>query len=217
MRISYYVLIIQKLQKHIFMNNKIKAVIFDMDGVLIDAKDWHYEALNKALRLFGIEISRYDHLVTFDGLPTKDKLNMLTLEKKLPIGIHSFLNEMKQIYTMEIVHSCCKPTFYHQFALSSLKKENYKRAMLGGSSLVIETGMTRFEELGVPVGLYLEERQITMENNNNKRETKNEIIGDTLFEKLLGMTSNVKEKTNSSSRKLTHLIKHKKTKKIVHH
>ena len=50
---------------------KIKAVIFDMDGVLIDAKDWHYEALNQALDLFGYKISRYDHLVTFDGLPTK--------------------------------------------------------------------------------------------------------------------------------------------------
>jgi len=129
----YCVPITQKLQKYFFMNKKIKAVIFDMDGVLIDAKDWHYEALNKALRLFGVEISRYDHLVTFDGLPTKDKLNMLSLEKKLPIGIHSFVNEMKQIYTMEIVHSCCKPTFYHQFALSSLKRENYKIAVCSNS------------------------------------------------------------------------------------
>ena len=51
--------------------SKIKAILFDMDGVLIDAKDWHYEALNDALRLFGVEISRYDHLHTFDGLPTK--------------------------------------------------------------------------------------------------------------------------------------------------
>ena len=39
---------------------KIKAVLFDMDGVLIDAKDWHYEALNRALGLFGLGISRYD-------------------------------------------------------------------------------------------------------------------------------------------------------------
>lgn len=133
MKMFYYVQIIQKKQNHISMSNKIKAVIFDMDGVLIDAKDWHYEALNKALRLFGVEISRYDHLVTFDGLPTKDKLNMLSLEKKLPIGIHSFVNEMKQIYTMEIVHSCCKPTFYHKFALSSLKRENYKIAVCSNS------------------------------------------------------------------------------------
>ena len=35
---------------------RIKAVLFDMDGVLIDAKDWHYEALNRPLRLFGAEV-----------------------------------------------------------------------------------------------------------------------------------------------------------------
>ena len=41
--------------------SKIKAILFDMDGVLIDAKDWHYEALNQALALFGMQISRFDH------------------------------------------------------------------------------------------------------------------------------------------------------------
>ena len=56
------------------MEGDIKAVVFDMDGVLIEAKDWHYEALNKALRLFGYEISRYDHLVTYDGISTAKKL-----------------------------------------------------------------------------------------------------------------------------------------------
>ena len=74
---------------------KIKAVIFDMDGVLIDAKDWHYEALNKSLELFGMEISRYDHLVTFDGLPTKKKLEMLSLERGLPEELHNFINRLK--------------------------------------------------------------------------------------------------------------------------
>ena len=69
------------------MKTKIKAVIFDMDGVLIDAKDWHYEALNRALGLFGMEISRYDHLVTYDGLPTRKKLEMLTLERGLPAAL----------------------------------------------------------------------------------------------------------------------------------
>ncbi len=49
----------------------IKAVVFDMDGVLIDAREWHYEALNRALGLFGYEITRYDHLSTYDGLPTR--------------------------------------------------------------------------------------------------------------------------------------------------
>lgn len=112
---------------------KIKAVIFDMDGVLIDAKDWHYEALNKALSLFGTEISRYDHLVTYDGLPTKKKLEMLSMERGLPKGLHSFINDMKQQYTMEIVHAQCKPRFYHEYALSKLKNEGYRMAVCSNS------------------------------------------------------------------------------------
>ena len=76
---------------------KVKAVIFDMDGVLIDAKDWHYEALNRALNHFGYNISRYDHLVTFDGLPTRRKLEMLTREQGLPNALHKLINELKQI------------------------------------------------------------------------------------------------------------------------
>jgi len=112
---------------------KIKAIIFDMDGVLIDAKDWHYEALNKALGLFGMEISRYDHLVTYDGLPTHKKLAMISAERGLPVKLHDFINEMKQQYTMELVHAQCKPQFHHEYALSRLHKEGYKIALASNS------------------------------------------------------------------------------------
>lgn len=111
----------------------IKAIIFDMDGVLIEAKDWHYEALNRALRLFGYEISRYDHLTTFDGLPTRKKLEILSLESGLPRELHAFINEMKQAYTMEIVHAQCKPRFVHEYALSTLKSMNYKLVVASNS------------------------------------------------------------------------------------
>jgi HAD superfamily hydrolase (TIGR01509 family) len=115
------------------MNNKIKAIIFDMDGVLIEAKDWHYEALNRALNLFGMSISRYDHLTTYDGLPTRKKLLMLSKERGLPLGLHKFINEMKQEYTMELVYSQCKPTFQHEFALNQLENLGYKMAVCSNS------------------------------------------------------------------------------------
>jgi len=111
----------------------IKAVMFDMDGVLIEAKDWHYEALNRALRLFGLEISRYEHLTTFDGLPTKRKLQMLSAQGNLPTELHEFLNDMKQRYTMEIVNTQCKPRFNHEYALSKLKARGYRLAVCSNS------------------------------------------------------------------------------------
>ncbi len=111
----------------------IKAVIFDMDGVLIDAKEWHYEALNRALRLFGHEISRYEHVTLYDGLPTRTKLDMLSRHRGLPSGMHGFINEMKQAYTADAIHSYCRPLFTHEYALSRLKAMNYRMAVASNS------------------------------------------------------------------------------------
>ena len=122
----------------------IKAIIFDMDGVLIDAKEWHYEALNNALSKFGYEISRHDHLVTYDGLPTRDKLQMLTLQDGLPLSLHKFLNELKQKYTMQLIHEKCAPVYSHQYALSRLNSEGYLISVASNSiRMTIDTMMMK--------------------------------------------------------------------------
>ena len=55
----------------------VKLIIFDLDGVLVDAKEIHYESLNKALNEIGSNfvINREEHLTKYDGLTTKTKLN----------------------------------------------------------------------------------------------------------------------------------------------
>ena len=113
--------------------SKIKGVFFDMDGVLVEAKDWHYQALNKALSLFGYSISQDEHLRRFDGLPTKVKLQKLSLEKDLPVELHGFINEMKQQYTFNIVENLCRPRFDHEYALSKLKSEGFILACCSNS------------------------------------------------------------------------------------
>lgn len=115
------------------MSKRIKAVLFDMDGVLVEAKDWHYEALNKALRVFGYEISRYEHLHAFDGLPTKEKLKMISQRYYLPESLHPFINELKQSFTIDYVMELCHPMFSHEYALSKLKSEGYKIAVCSNS------------------------------------------------------------------------------------
>lgn len=125
----------------------IKAILFDMDGVLIEAKEWHYEALNRALDLFGMPISRFDHLTTFDGLPTRKKLEMLSLERSLPVELHEFINEMKQQYTMELVQTQCKPVFVHEYCLSTLNSLGYQLAVCSNS--VRNTVETMMEKAGL--------------------------------------------------------------------
>ncbi|WP_449567283.1 HAD family hydrolase [Lelliottia nimipressuralis] len=111
----------------------IKAVIFDMDGVLIDAKEWHYEAFNQALSLFGLTITREEHEGEFDGLPTRDKLLRLTARSGLPASLHEFINEMKQHYTRLLIEQHCWPVFTHRYALSRLQRDGYRLAVASNS------------------------------------------------------------------------------------
>ena len=111
----------------------IKAVLFDMDGVLVDAKDWHYEALNDALDLFGMAIHRDEHLAIYDGLPTRRKLEMLGRTRNLSTRLHGFINDLKQKRTLELVATRCAPLFHHQYALSRLKRDGYGVAVCSNS------------------------------------------------------------------------------------
>jgi HAD superfamily hydrolase (TIGR01509 family) len=111
----------------------IKAVLFDLDGVLVDATEWHFEALNRALGLFGYGISRYEHLTTYNGLPTRKKLDMLSVEKGLPRGLHSILNRTKQKYTQEEILTRCTPFFEKEFMVHQLKREGYRIGVCSNS------------------------------------------------------------------------------------
>jgi len=112
---------------------KIKAILFDLDGVLVDATEWHYEALNRALGLFGYNIARYEHLTTYNGLPTRKKLDMLSVEKGFPRGLHSLVNKIKQKYTREEILRSCTPVFEKEFMVHQLKREGYKLAVCSNS------------------------------------------------------------------------------------
>lgn len=139
----------------------IKAILFDMDGVLIEAKEWHYEALNKALSLFGMPISRIDHLSTFDGLPTRKKLELLSIDRGLPNQLHEFINQLKQKYTMELVHTQCNPRFVHEYALSRLKREGFKIAVCSNSIRATVDAMMQRANLSKYLDLSLSNEDVT--------------------------------------------------------
>src|SRR6056300_1219112 len=73
----------------------IKLVLFDLDGVLIDAKKIHYDALNEALGP-EYEIDMEEHLSVYDGLKTTQKIKMLTERKGLPAEMYEEISEEKQ-------------------------------------------------------------------------------------------------------------------------
>ncbi len=112
----------------------IQALVFDLDGVLVDAADWHAQALNKALGLFGYSISHEEHQNTYNGLPTLVKLRMLSKHRGFPVALHGFVNEMKQKFTREIFLRDCRPRPELSAALHHLRGEGYRVAVASNSS-----------------------------------------------------------------------------------
>ena len=111
----------------------IKAVLFDLDGVLVDMPDGHYEALNKALSYFGVEVNKEEHQNYFNGLPTWKKIEELEKQGRLPAGLSEFINGIKQKHTKEIIPKYCVPDYSKIILLKYLKTKGFKLACCSNS------------------------------------------------------------------------------------
>ena len=128
------------------LNNKL--VIFDLDGVLIDSRDIHYDALNSALLKINPKfvVTREEHLSKYDGLGTTMKLKMLTELKGLPAEYHDQVWKEKQRQTIDILQKLPE----NKTAISiikQLKKDGWKIAVASNS--IRETIITALNAIGV--------------------------------------------------------------------
>lgn len=107
----------------------IKLIIFDLDGVLVESRNLHFIALNKALAEISKQyvISKEEHLCKYDALTTTQKLKKLTAEKNLPEKYHNRVWELKQQKTLQEIDQY-KPDYRIIDILKKLKSQNYKIA-----------------------------------------------------------------------------------------
>jgi HAD superfamily hydrolase (TIGR01509 family) len=112
----------------------IKLIIFDLDGVLVDAKGIHYHTLNTALYQIGKQyiISESEHLSTYDGLKTFEKLNILSARKGLPVESHNTVWKEKQRLTIEAI-SQLQPSSKLVAMCQQLRADGYKLACCSNS------------------------------------------------------------------------------------
>jgi HAD superfamily hydrolase (TIGR01509 family) len=112
----------------------IKLIIFDLDGVLVEAKQIHYNTLNNALSEIGEEyvISEAEHLSTYDGLKTTQKLEMLTKNKGLNIEFYEKIWLRKQHLTINAI-SQLQPDLKMIDLFVKLRDQGYKLACASNS------------------------------------------------------------------------------------
>jgi HAD superfamily hydrolase (TIGR01509 family) len=126
----------------------IKLIIFDLDGVLIDAKKIHYDALNLALSKIDSElcISWLDHLNKYDGLKTNEKLEILHKDKGLLKENFQRVWEEKQKLTLDSISKISKNKDLLE-TISTLSSLGYKLACCSNS--IRKTVLTVLSKLDI--------------------------------------------------------------------
>jgi HAD superfamily hydrolase (TIGR01509 family) len=123
----------------------IKFVIFDLDGVLVEAKEIHYEALNEALGEKYM-ITWDEHLSRYDGLKTSQKLEMLTKDKGLPVELYEEVWVNKQKLTIDKLRRLSQSEQLIE-CMTSLTNDGYKIAVCSNS--IRKTVLTVLSKLGI--------------------------------------------------------------------
>jgi HAD superfamily hydrolase (TIGR01509 family) len=123
----------------------IKLIIFDLDGVLVEAKTIHYDALNEALDT-SYQISWMEHLSIYDGLKTNQKLEMLTERKGLPVESHKEVWDKKQKLTLQKLKEL-NPSIHLIECMENIVSEGYKIAVCSNS--IRKTVLTVLSKLGI--------------------------------------------------------------------
>jgi HAD superfamily hydrolase (TIGR01509 family) len=122
----------------------IKTIIFDLDGVLVDAKKIHYESLNKSLGDYSITWD--EHLSIYDGLKTNQKLDILHKRKGLPKEKFKEIWDNKQTYTLQSLRNLkYNPDLVT--TMTMLVNEGYKLAVCSNS--IRKTVLTVLSKLGI--------------------------------------------------------------------
>ena len=123
----------------------MKFIIFDLDGVLVEAKNIHFDALNEALgEKYAIEWN--EHLSKYDGLKTNQKLEMLTKEKGFPVELYKNVWDKKQSLTLKKLKDL-KQSFQLIDCMERLCSDGYKLAVCSNS--IRRTVLTVLSKLGI--------------------------------------------------------------------
>lgn len=160
----------------------VKLIIFDLDGVLVEAKNIHFDALNTALGK-KYEISWSEHLSRYDGLKTNQKLDMLSKNKGLPNELHKEIWDKKQANTLHQLKEL-KPNIALQSLMGRLTEEGFKIAVCSNS--IRKTVLTVLSKFGI-----MEYMDLVISNE----DVKNSKPHPEMYWKAISMMSNLPEET----------------------
>jgi HAD superfamily hydrolase (TIGR01509 family) len=132
----------------------IKLIIFDLDGVICDTPDMHFETFSKAYKMHtGNKITKKEHDIDFNGRSTKTKLNLLKQRDNLNDDQCNKIWAQKQLLTQDYVNDFISIDESKIELLEYLKKNNYLIACASNAirqtveSILINLGIISYFDL----------------------------------------------------------------------
>jgi HAD superfamily hydrolase (TIGR01509 family) len=123
-----------QLQKEVLKN--IKAIIFDMDGLLVDSEPHWQQAEMEVFKRVGVELSLEDCIKT-TGLPTRDVLHYWFEQspwkgKSIPEVEHELFDEISRLLKL---HAVAMPGVYETIKMA--KEKGLKIGLASASPLFL--------------------------------------------------------------------------------
>lgn len=132
---------------------KIKAAIFDVDGVLLDTVPYHFKAWKKLFEEQGIKFTFNDYLLKVNGLPRITGIKNIIKSKNLNLLEH-LANQKQKYFTEFVLNKPPQPLEGALELINELFKKNIKLAAASSSKnaplLLESSGLSSY--LSVIVG-----------------------------------------------------------------
>jgi len=105
----------------------IKLILFDLDGVLVDAVELHKRAFIQAVKeKGGYEVSDIFHDINLNGLPTKKKLSLLVSRNEINETDVETIEIEKQRLTQSLIEDQIKKDEKKRLLLNTLLQDGYR-------------------------------------------------------------------------------------------
>ena len=112
----------------------IEAVLFDMDGTLVDSESVHYNCWSQLLAPFGVCYEEDDFCQRFSGRPTIDAAKEIKQVHSLSVNSRYLADEKYRLFS-EYVKTNLPPLMpYAENALLAVKEQGLKMALVTGSA-----------------------------------------------------------------------------------